>query len=240
MKWILMMALAMAEAFGVAAWAEKDIPEGWRVTVSSSIIAPKAGVYAVTVYVRDNAGQPVSDARVLLRIPDSPDPGKRLVPARHIGKGRYWTTAMAQRDWQRPLRVTAIVTPNPLAGGRLSLGMSATARATVPVWGTTRLREAGPWALSLTPKNLYRTAAVSVSGSDSPVTGNRDVVPFQTPGSLHYRPLLTIVLPRGGREVRARTIVGFAPHESLPGATAGPRSIVSGRSPRSAAGETGR
>ena len=204
-----MVVLTLTAAISASASAVPDKAGGWVVNVSSSILAPKAGFYSVTVTVHDDAGRPVPDAGVSLRVPDSPDPDRRLVPARHIGKGRYWTTVMAQRDWQRPLRVTAIVTRNPLGGGRLSLGLSATARSTV-----------------------------SVFGSASAVAGSRDVVPFQTPDSLHCRPLLTIVLPRGGVAVPARTDVNFAPHESLPGAPAGPRSIVSGRSPRSATGGT--
>lgn len=105
--------LALMVSAPLAARANR--PEGWKVKVSHQALLAKQSIYSFTVSVRDEAGKPVDDATVHLRIPSFQRDEPRLLPARRVGKGRYYaSTHLPIQDSAKYVR--AVVEPG--AGSR--------------------------------------------------------------------------------------------------------------------------
>lgn len=93
------------------AWASR--PEGWKVSVSHQPLLAKQSIHGFTVTVRDAEGKRVEDAAVQLRVPGFRADTPIMVPARHVGKGRYYAKAHLP-IWDSARYVRAVVEP---AGG---------------------------------------------------------------------------------------------------------------------------
>lgn len=102
---LALASLALAVATVFPAWAK---PEGWKVKVSHQPLLAKQSIYGFTVTVRDAEGKRVEDANVRLQVPGFRADRPIQVPARHVGKGRYYAKAhLPMQDTARYVRALA-------------------------------------------------------------------------------------------------------------------------------------
>jgi hypothetical protein len=98
--------------FAVPVWADHVAqPEGWKVDMRREAALTKQGLYTFTVQVRDQAGNPVDNANVRLRLHDFGPAGYRLVPVRSVGGGRYQRTVRLHQGMESPQSVRVVVEP---------------------------------------------------------------------------------------------------------------------------------
>ncbi len=98
-------------ASGVPAEARHQKPDGWSVRVEPRPFAVKQGVWEFVVHVKDEAGRPVENANVHLRLHSFGSRGYRLQRAVSAGKGRYQAVARVHEGAESPRQVSARVTP---------------------------------------------------------------------------------------------------------------------------------
>ncbi len=110
LKQTLLALSGLALALAAPLTAEANRPEGWKVRVSHQALLAKQSIYGFTVSVRDEAGRPVDDATVHLRVPSFKRDEPRLLPARHVGKGRYYASTHLP-IWDSAKYVRAVVEP---------------------------------------------------------------------------------------------------------------------------------
>jgi hypothetical protein len=103
------MAIGLLAVTGTAATARHTHPSGWDVEVRAHPVS-KHGLYDIDVLVKDEAGKPVRDASVEVRLHSFKEPGYRLVRAKRVEDGWFRTRTRLNppHDWPRRLR--AIVT----------------------------------------------------------------------------------------------------------------------------------
>ena len=87
------VALTMAALLPAALPAQAQRPAGWKVKISHQPLLAKQSIYGFTVMVRDASGKEVDDATVRLQIPGFRRDDPIVVPARHVGQGRYYAKA---------------------------------------------------------------------------------------------------------------------------------------------------